>query len=81
MQTNSTDKAIEIFKNYAQEDEEKYICTICLVNSSNIALVPCGHTIMCIECSTKMDKRAIISKPICPICRKGIRKKIKLFFS
>ena len=48
-------------------------CSICLDTITEIhALVPCGHTSLC----TKCFKQNVIK---CPICRKNIEKRIKIY--
>ena len=47
-------------------------CVVCLVNSKNIVLIPCGHVCGCRRCLEQVDK--------CPICRKTIERKIPIFY-
>lgn len=48
-------------------------CNICMYRQRKILFQPCGHIIACVECSNKLFD--------CPICRKNIEQKLKLFFS
>ena len=43
------------------EKESPLACGICLTNTVNVVLIPCGH-VTCKECLSKVDK--------CPFCRK-----------
>jgi baculoviral IAP repeat-containing protein 7/8 len=48
-------------------------CCICLQNVREIAFVPCGHTLCCRACSKKLKE--------CPVCRKRVMRRLKIFFS
>jgi len=47
-------------------------CQVCYDNSINIILDPCGHYVMCEDCSTLVGNS-------CPICRGVINKSLKVF--
>lgn len=49
--------------------EEKE-CVVCLDNSPNIILIPCGHTCLCDVCVDQITE--------CPLCRNEIIQKIKM---
>jgi hypothetical protein len=38
-------------------------CVVCFENEALVALVPCGHRKICIDCAERCDRK-------CPICRK-----------
>lgn len=44
-------------------------CVACLDREADCCLVPCGHVIVCMACSTKL-----VSPQRCPICRAAIKK-------
>ena len=55
-------------------------CIICYVNTINTAFIPCGHSILCIQCLDKLkelkllelDERSLQSSVVileCPVCR------------
>lgn len=46
-------------------------CKICYQNDYNTVFLPCGHTLSCIQCALTVKK--------CPLCRKPIYKKIKIY--
>ena len=53
-------------------DENEKECSICMTYiKKKIALVPCGHTDICQECSNKIKT--------CPICKSEIEKVIRIF--
>ena len=47
------------------------LCEICFSNKGDYAIIPCGHQIYCNKCLEKLQN--------CPICRKTIISKLKLF--
>jgi len=53
--------------------EDQRLCSICYENSARIALDDCGHVCSCEECAAYLDK--------CPICRKPIKKMLKIFYA
>lgn len=64
-------KGIEILKDSMGMPEKIYEmveCCVCMDEESNIVLVPCGHLVMCKNCSKEIEK--------CPICRQKIIMKI-----
>jgi len=65
-------EAITIFKAGSQVVNEP-ICPICLTESVNHAIVPCGHT-FCGTCARRMTME-------CGVCRGRIRERMKLYFS
>ncbi len=52
-------------KIYENIDSE---CIICMDNTYEVILVPCGHYCLCKECATKLK----LSHSNCPLCRKKI---------
>lgn len=54
---------------FAKNDDSK--CSICFQMLKNSVLRPCNHNITCYGCAVKLDK--------CPVCRKDIKKKLKIF--
>lgn len=49
-----------------------YLCIICLENIKDILFTPCNHLLVCNKCISKLGDN-------CPICRKEIEKKIKIY--
>jgi len=47
------------------QKKTSHICVVCDEGEISLVLLPCGHAVMCKECSTKITR-------YCPICRKGI---------
>lgn len=69
-------------------DEELQVemeCKICYTQVSEIACLPCGHLVMCRWCSEQhspchpQDRTRPRRAAACPVCRKGIRQKIRVF--
>lgn len=51
-------------------DEE---CSVCFeILKKRIALIPCGHTQICLDCASRLEK--------CPLCNKEIQKSLPLYF-
>lgn len=48
--------------------EEKY-CVICISEPPNVALLPCGHMVICQTCNAS---RAVKQGDLCPVCRKRV---------
>lgn len=48
------------------------LCSICSEKKAPIALVPCGHSGLCFECSLHLR--------ICPFCNNRIHSRLRLFF-
>ena len=65
-------KQEEYLLNKEQELKSKYECNICMENSKNVVLVPCGHS-FCEKCSNNIDNN------ICYICRTKINFKQKIY--
>jgi len=68
-------------------DEELQIsmdCRICYTQLADIACLPCGHLVMCKWCSDQHsptmahDRTRPRRAAGCPVCRKGIRQKVKV---
>jgi len=69
-------------------DEEmtfKLECRICYSQTAEVACLPCGHLVMCKWCSEQHsptmqhDRTRPRRAAACPVCRKGIRQKVKVF--
>ena len=60
-----------------------HTCPICFENQSDVAFVPCGHTV-CNKCADKLSPLPPVSSPPsamkCPTCRRAVTRHIKLFF-
>lgn len=49
-------------------------CKICMNQTCNTVLVPCGHKCICLGCSQKI-------KNICPICRRAVERVVQVYDS
>jgi len=72
----------------AKTDEEmtfKLECRICYAQTADVACLPCGHLVMCKWCSDQHsptlqhDRTRPKRASQCPVCRKGIRQKVRVF--
>jgi len=66
------EKDLELAINLSLIENEDNLCIICCDKKRDIAFIPCGHYICCNKCSNKCNEN-------CPICRKKIIKKQKIF--
>ena len=57
--------------------EKKPICSICLDDDANAAIVPCGHSNFCHECISSHHINS--QNKECPICRAEIMMVVKLY--
>lgn len=65
-----------ITKNKAISDQlDAYTCSICLTNSKDCILEPCGHFVCCIQCISMLPNAQ------CPVCRTKCNYYIKVFNS
>uniref|UniRef100_A0A914IF52 RING-type domain-containing protein n=1 Tax=Globodera rostochiensis TaxID=31243 RepID=A0A914IF52_GLORO len=51
-------------------------CVICMTGKRYFAFDPCGHLCVCEECANVVENSA---EPNCPICRRRIIKKLRIF--
>ena len=52
--------------------KEARTCKICMDNEVEVVLLPCGHSVSCVNCADKLK--------ICPVCRKFIKRIVRTFF-
>ncbi|KAI5362455.1 Putative Zinc finger, RING-type [Septoria linicola] len=63
----------------------KLDCQICYTQMADVACLPCGHLVMCKWCSDQHsptmahDKTRPRRAAACPVCRKQIRQKVRVF--
>lgn len=69
----SANKDVDIVLLENEKLKDQTLCKICLDNELSITFFPCGHLSTCEECSRTMN--------LCPICRKPIENKYKIFWS
>ena len=49
-------------------------CVVCLNSPAQCALVPCGHQIVCVDCSARVE-----ASGVCPVCRQEIIMAMRIF--
>lgn len=73
-----------------KNDEElivKLQCRVCLTQMADTACLPCGHLVMCIHCADILiptrdnDATAPAKKSSCPLCRKHVNRRVRVFVS
>lgn len=63
----------------------KLDCQICYTQTADIACLPCGHLVMCSWCSDQhspvmQHDRTRPKKPAnCPVCRKKVKQKVRIY--
>lgn len=58
-------------------ESEELLCVVCLNNKKSIILRPCNHLCLCEECSASKEH----SIKECPVCRKKIEKRERVFLA
>jgi hypothetical protein len=80
--------ALDTGRPEAKSDEELKVsmeCRICYTQLSEVVAIPCGHLVMCTYCSdqhspTLLHDRTKPRRPAqCPVCRKGIKQKYRVY--
>jgi hypothetical protein len=66
----------ELLNEKLRKNEEEHLCVVCEDKPINIVLVPCGHQIMCENCSAQQESRGI---NVCPSCRAAVTARVKTF--
>lgn len=60
-------------------------CKICYTQTAEVACLPCGHLVMCRWCSDqhsptlRQDRTRPRRAAGCPVCRKAVRQKVRVF--
>jgi hypothetical protein len=53
--------------------KDQKMCKICYDNDANIVFLPCGHLVVCEDCSSSIRE--------CPVCRRSIQGILKAYLS
>jgi hypothetical protein len=53
--------------------KEQKICKVCFENDANMVFIPCGHLVVCENCSDRLRE--------CPVCRRPIQGVLKAYLS
>jgi hypothetical protein len=70
---SDADRIVNEAEAIKKDAQERQMCVICQDRIKNMLLLPCKHLCLCEECSG----HAQVSS--CPICRKPIKEKMKVF--
>jgi len=70
------DEEKENLKKELLKKAEENLCIICEEQTINMCFVPCGHQIICSDCSAKQEAK---NDNVCPNCRALITLRIKTF--
>lgn len=62
---------------FIEQAEKKPLCSICLDDDANTAVVPCGHSNFCYECISSHHINN--QNKVCPMCRQEIMMVVKLY--
>jgi hypothetical protein len=54
-------------------DDDDDSCVVCMCAKREVALVPCGHFILCFSCCHKLSTKK------CPVCNAAFKEAIKIF--
>ena len=57
------------------------LCKICLQEEVQMVFIPCGHTVTCEDCAECLTDKKPQNQRKCPVCRKNIEGKVKIFFA
>ncbi|EON68358.1 hypothetical protein W97_07616 [Coniosporium apollinis CBS 100218] len=70
-----------------QEMTKTVDCKVCYQQIADTAVLPCGHMVMCQWCADvhmpthEHDRTALKTKKPCPVCRKKVNKRVKIFLA
>jgi len=65
-------KRLQAVELQARNEKESQNCLICYDQTRQLAFDPCGHVACCLQCANN------ISNKKCPICRKTIKRSLKI---
>lgn len=54
-------------------EDQAQACVVCLDNRKCVAMMPCGHVCLCIECANEYRSKN------CPLCRQTVKKLNRIF--
>ena len=63
-----------------EENRCQKLCKFCLEEEVQMVFIPCGHTVSCQECAQRLTDEKPPNQRKCPVCRKNIEGKVRLFF-
>ena len=73
MENENLKKSQQLIEKEIQSLKESKFCKICVNNEINTILLPCGHLVTCNACASSLKN--------CPMCRRNINDKIRIYMS
>lgn len=71
------------FQRRVREKEEENrcqkLCKFCVEEDIEVVFIPCGHTMACQKCGQQLTDEKPPSQRKCPLCRKNIEGKVRMF--
>ena len=60
-----------------EEEEDAQLCTICVDRRADTMALPCGHIVVCAQCSDVLAERGGLNARTCVVCRGVVREVLK----
>ena len=74
---NKDNSSISAPKIYEENEPCDRPCIICLNKAPRIAIIPCGHLILCQDCSNSQNIKKLEDK--CPLCKNKIDSLLRIY--
>ena len=76
-------KSVEMDLKMQSINDWKLECAICLNASSRFAVIPCGHYVLCDECSKEyiISEKDKVYQGCCPMCRVTVEGLLRIFIA
>jgi len=67
------------FQAHEEEEDDSKICSVCMDNPIEMAVIPCGHTCLCHGCSEDYKNNPRNLSSGCPLCRGKIERFLRIY--